>query len=107
MEKVDSRAVDLRRELRVRVESGLGGAPVVAGTPVLREVSQVVDRDAAFPTRLRGLGGPPGTSQPARQIVEVRLWNVDAEGCDLCRHAIRLTGIEDSFGPQYVRGSMP
>ena len=58
MQEVDGLTVDLGRVLRELIQSGLVLAPVVAGTPVLGQVLEVVERNAPAPADTRQLIGP-------------------------------------------------
>jgi hypothetical protein len=64
VQEVDALAVDFGGELGVLVELRLLGAPVVAGAPVLGELGQIVQRDAAGPGHAGQLAGPAGVGQP-------------------------------------------
>src|SRR6266508_4238658 len=65
VEEVDVHSVDLGDELRVRVQPRLCLAPVVGGAPVLRQLLEVAERDAARPADAGQLIRPPGVRQPA------------------------------------------
>ena len=122
VQEVDALAVDLGGELWVGVELRLGGAPVVAGPPVLRQLLQVAHRHAAGPPRAGQLAGPAGTGQPVVQVLDVGLGDLDTEGLDAvahraspcqrarrggawagnsCAHAGRLGTIEERYVPRW------
>ena len=67
-----------------RIERGLLRAPVESVPPVLRQASQVVDRNAPAPAGAFQLARPAGVRQPLAQVVEIRLRNLDAEGFHVC-----------------------
>jgi hypothetical protein len=78
VQKVDAEAVDLRAELRDRVDARLGGAPVVAVGPVGAEGLQIGERNA-----LRGIGlalGPARAGEPLAKVGEVGVGDVETEG---------------------------
>jgi hypothetical protein len=76
---VDALAVDRGAELGVRVELGLPGAPVVGRGPVVGEVAQVVDRDAAGPADTRQRGRPAGGGYAGAEIRDRGLGDRDLE----------------------------
>src|SRR5439155_2693252 len=86
VQEVDALAVDLGGELRVGVELRLGGAPVISSAPVTGELLQVAQRDAALPPRAGQAARPAGTGEPATQMVDVGLGDLDAEGLDGITH---------------------
>jgi len=63
-------AVDLCDELRKRVEFGLLGAPVEARRPIVRELSQVLERNAAAPACSPKLTRPPCPRNAVLEVVE-------------------------------------
>jgi hypothetical protein len=80
--EVDPLAVDGGGELRVLVEPGLLGAPVVAALPVPGELPQVAERHATAPADTGQLVGPAGAGQPVGQVVQLGLGNLDPERVD-------------------------
>jgi hypothetical protein len=86
VDEVDPLAVDLRDELREPVQPLLLCPPVVLRSPVVGELAQVLERDPALPADALQLGGPPGAGKPVPKVVEVGLWDVDAEGADAIVH---------------------
>ena len=90
VQEVDVLAVDLGGELRVLVELRLGGAPVVLRVPVPGELLQVAQRYAAAPSHAGQLAGPAGAGEPAVQVVDVGLGDLDAEGLDAVAHVLLL-----------------
>src|SRR5215472_5248186 len=106
---MDGLPVDLGSELRVGVEVRLGGAPVVTGAPVGGQVLQVAQRYAAFPPGAGQAGRPSCIAEPVLQVVDVGLWDLDAEGSDLVVHRAspfswvirrRLRTIEERIVPR-------
>src|SRR6266511_306344 len=83
MHEVDGLAIDIRRELIERVQSVFLRAPVEGCLPVLRDVFQVAERNAATPVIGARRLWPAGAGETGLQIVEVSRGNVDAEGTDL------------------------
>jgi hypothetical protein len=83
VDEVHVGAVDRRGELRELVEPRLVPPPVVGGAPVLGQLPQVGERHAVAPADARQLVGPAGAGEAVPQIVQVGLWDVDAEGPDL------------------------
>src|ERR1700733_12224345 len=73
-------AVNLSEEVRELVHPRLGGAPVEAGTPVLGQLLDVVQRSAAAPADAGHLIGPAGGRESLLQVIELRLGYVDLEG---------------------------
>src|SRR5262245_27190044 len=80
MQEVHVRAVDHGAELRKAVQSRLGRAPVITAPPVLRQLLEVSQRHASAPADIGELLRPPGVGQPALEVVELRLRDIDAEG---------------------------
>jgi hypothetical protein len=79
VDEVDLDPVDLGRELRQRVQSRLDLAPVVLGPPVAGERLQ---RRQLHPLRPVGdelFGRPAGRLDPASQLGEPRVGDVDLE----------------------------
>src|SRR5262249_24040767 len=66
---------------------GLLGAPIVPRAPVLGELLEVAKWYAAGPTHAGQLARPAGVGEPMMQVVEVGLWDLDAE---------RLNGVTQS-----------
>lgn len=87
MQEVDVLAVDRRRVLLDRVQPRLMCAPVVSGAPVVGQVAQVRLADAVRPADAGKLVRPARTFQPERELVEVGLWDVDAERLGSRGHA--------------------
>ena len=67
-------------------------APVVAGPPVVGELGQVVQRDAAGPADSGQFARPAGVGEPVVQVVEIGLGDLDAEGFDAVVHRVLLCG---------------
>jgi len=78
------------------VELRLLRAPVVLRVPVPGELLQAAQRYAAAPPHAGQLAGPPGAGEPAAQVVNVGLGDLDAEGLDAVAHALATP----SRGPQ-------
>ena len=83
MDEVDVDAVDLGRELRQRVQLGLGFAPVVVVRPVARERLHGGELDALRAVVDELLARPAHGGDAPTQVVEVVLGNVDLERADL------------------------
>ena len=83
MEEVDVLAVDLGGELGVVVEVFFVGAPVVLGAPVVGEFFEVGAGDAVAPVGVGEFVGPAGGVEPAVEVVEVGLGDVEVEGLDV------------------------
>jgi hypothetical protein len=79
VQEVHPGAVDLGDELRVPVDGGLGGTPVVVVLPVVGELLEVVHRHAAVPAGVGQVVGPACAGQPLLEVVEVGLGDVDPE----------------------------
>src|SRR5436305_14148798 len=75
MQEVDGLTVDLGRVLRELIQSGLVLAPVVAGTPVLGQILEIVERNAPAPADARQLIGPASAGQAIVQVVQIGLGN--------------------------------
>src|SRR5437763_4875550 len=82
MQEVDGLAVDLGRVLRELIQFSLLLAPVVAGTPVLSQVLEIVERNASAPADARQLIGPASVGQAVAQVVQIGLGNVYFEWLD-------------------------
>ena len=86
VDDVERLAVDDRRELLVLVELRLLRTPVEPVAPVLGELLQVHQRDAAAEVGAivpaRHGDRPARACQPVAQVVEVGLRDVDAERCE-------------------------
>ena len=80
MDEVEVFAVDLGLELRPRVETGLGGAPVEVVLPVRAQLLQVRELGAVVPTRVIELSGPARARQPITEIGEHVVGHIDPEG---------------------------
>jgi hypothetical protein len=80
--EVNVDAVDPGYELRQSIELGFRLAPVVAGAPMLDERLELRELDALRLVSNRLLVGPPCRRDPAAEIIEPLVWNVDAEGAD-------------------------
>ena len=98
VQEVDPLAVDLGYVLRIGVQPRFGRPPVEAVTPVLGELTQVVDGHAALPPGPGQAGRPPGPAQAVGKVVQVRLRDVDPEFFDLgCGRAGHCQGLRDSL----------
>ena len=86
VQEVDALAVDLGGELWVGIELRLGGAPVIAGAPVLGQLVQVAHWHAAGPPHVGQPAGPAGTGQPVVQVLDVGLGDLDTEELDTVAH---------------------
>ena len=82
VQEVHGLPVDLRGELRERVQPVLKDPPVVGRAPVLGQFPHVVQRDAVVPADIGQLVRPPGPGQPVPQVIQLRLRNVDPEFID-------------------------
>jgi hypothetical protein len=80
MEEVHGGPVDGGGELGVLVELGFVLAPVIAGPPVVGQVLEVVEGDAAGPAEAGELVGPAGPGQSLVEVVQVGLGDLDPEG---------------------------
>jgi hypothetical protein len=69
VEQMDPEAIDLRAELRQRVQAGFGGAPVVARPPVDAELLHVVERDSLGPVVDRLAFRPAGHVQTLPEVI--------------------------------------
>jgi predicted DNA-binding transcriptional regulator YafY len=86
-------AVDVSRELGVGVDLGLGLAPVVRGSPVLRQVPQIRNRRAVTPIKFRRVIWPACPREALPQIVEQDLGNRELKWRNRIRY---LFGAEHS-----------
>ena len=84
VDEVDLDPVDLGRELRQRVQPRLAPAPVVLGRPVAGERLQRRQLHALRPVGDELLGGPARRLDPAAQLSELLLRNLDLERADGC-----------------------
>jgi hypothetical protein len=93
--EVDVRTVDRGGELRPLVQLGLRGPPVVHVPPVVRELLEVVARDAVCPAHTRQFVGPAGAVETLVEIVQIALGYIDTERMDAlvspCRHSVHAT----------------
>src|SRR6266566_475934 len=86
MQEMNGLTVDLGRVLRELIQSGLMLAPVVAGTPVLGQVLEIVERNSSAPADARQLVGPASVGQAVVQVVQVGLGNSYFERLDTHVH---------------------
>ena len=82
MDEVDVHTVDLRRELRQRVQSRLARPPVVLGRPVAGELLDRRQLHALRPIGDEFLARKACHGDAAAEIVDVRVWHVDDERAD-------------------------
>ncbi len=94
VDEMNVESVDFGDELRQRVQPGLDLAPIVLSRPIAREGLSRRELHA-----LRGIGdrlplGPLRRGDPAAELVELLLGDVDAEGADggLGHVGLRTTG---------------
>src|SRR5262245_63896098 len=80
MQEVHVRAVDQSGGLGKAVQSRFGRAPVITDPPVLGQLLEVIQRHASAPADSGQLIWPPGVGQPALEVVELVLRDVNAEG---------------------------
>jgi hypothetical protein len=71
--EVNALPVDRGREIRLRVDLRLVRARVIASSPVLNELPEVVDTHAVVPACVWELLRPPGLLEPTDQVVELCL----------------------------------
>src|SRR5207247_2361951 len=84
VDEVDVHPVDLRDELRQGLESPFNLPPVVVRSPVAGELLHRREPHALRLILDDLLAGPPhGPDTPAK-VVEILLWNIDAERTDRC-----------------------
>ena len=81
----DRLAVDGRAEVFELVEAGFLRPPVVPVTPVLDQVADVTRRYAVLPARTFDLVREASDVEPATQIVEDGVVDVDLEAFDVSR----------------------
>src|SRR5581483_3316431 len=89
MEEVDADAVDLGRELWMRVQA-VGDTPhLVAVAPVVAQALDVIERDPLRPVvdvlRLR----PARALEPRAEIIDLRVGDRDLKGDDCLAHRSR------------------
>jgi hypothetical protein len=87
VQEVHVRTVDLGDELGVTVQPRLCRAPVVGRGPVLGQLLEVADGHAPLPADAGQLVRPPGRRDPAAQIVEIGLWNVNSKWTHVRTHS--------------------
>jgi hypothetical protein len=80
VDELDLDAVDLRRELRQRVELRLGLAPVVIGLPVARELLQRLQLDALRPIVDQLLARPARRPDAKAQVLQLIIRDLEMEG---------------------------
>jgi hypothetical protein len=85
VDEADVHPVDLRRELRERVQPRLGPAPVVLGLPVPCELPQRRELHALRSIRDQLRGGPARRGDAPAQIDDLLLRNLDLERPNLGR----------------------
>ena len=83
VDEVDLDPVDLGRELWQGIELRLGPAPVVVGLPVTRELLKRRQLHALRPISNKLPGGQTPRGDPAAQLGELLLGDIDVEGTDL------------------------
>jgi hypothetical protein len=83
--EVDVEALDLGEEMVEPVEIRLGGIPVKTGAPVLRELLQIGEFDAAKPPSWRDFVGPARSVEPIVEVVELVLRQLNREWSDVHR----------------------
>ncbi len=93
VDEVDLDPVDLGRELRQRVQSRLAPAPVVLGRPVAGERLQRRQLHALRAVGDELLRRPARRLDPAAQLSELRVGDLDLEGTDVGAH---LAGVQDA-----------
>src|ERR671915_115275 len=99
VDKVDVLIVNRGSELRELIQLGFVLTPVVAGSPIPNHVLHILEADTIVPANAGQLVGPAGAAQPASQVIQVGLGNVDAErsytgvgiGCHIMPPTIALT----------------
>src|SRR5262249_13072116 len=79
VQEMHVRAVDLGGELGKPIQLPLGRTPVVGGAPVAGEVFEVAQGYPALPADAGQLGRPAGVVEPAVQVVQGGLRDVDTE----------------------------
>src|ERR1700690_3244272 len=82
VEEMDGLAVDGGPEPRKRIQFPLMNSPVVRRPPVVGQVLEIGEWDAVLPAGTGKLVGPARPSQAQSEVVEVRLWDLDAERDD-------------------------
>ena len=80
------------------VQPGLDRPPVVAGPPVLGQLAQVLHRHPALPAATGRAGRPAGGREPASQLVQICLCNVDTEW-DYRKRLITTESVTVNHGP--------
>src|SRR5438132_11557221 len=78
MQKMHGRAIDDGGVLRETVEVRLVPAPVITRAPVLRELYEIAERDASFPTDAGQLSRPASSPPPEPQVVDFRPETLDS-----------------------------
>src|SRR5215468_7283145 len=73
------RAVDLGGELWKLIQLPLGRTPVVGGAPVAGKLFEVAQRHPPLPADAGQLGRPAGVIEPAVQVVQIGLRDVDTK----------------------------
>src|SRR6266446_1210191 len=114
MQEVDGLTIDLGRELRKLIQSGLVLAPVVASAPVLGQVLEVVERNASAPAEAGQLVGPARVGYALVQVVQVGLGNGNGEwldthvifllvlvSCSFSAYKYSVTLKEDTINPRF------
>src|SRR5215469_15000754 len=79
MEEMHVRAVDLGGVLRKLIQVPLGRTPVVGGAPVAGQVFEIAQRRPPLPADAGQLGRPAGVFEPAVQVVQIGLRDIDTE----------------------------
>src|SRR4029453_19074773 len=82
-QEVDDLTVDHGGELGELIEPRLVRSPVIAGAPVLGELTQIPERHAAAPPHAWQLVGPAGTDKADPQVIDIGFGDLDPEGPDL------------------------
>ena len=97
VDEVDVEPVDLGDELRKFVEPCLHGPPVVPVDPALRELLHDLELHALRRVADGLVLGPSGLADPAVQVVEVGLRDVDPERAD-GGAVVALVGVGSGLG---------
>jgi hypothetical protein len=89
VDQVQAEAVDVRAEVRQRVDRALLRAPVEPGLPVAHELAHVAEARAVVPARALDLVRPARAREALAEVVEHGLRDVDGERSDVHWRPVR------------------